>query len=95
VNKQEIYTLIQQYFADKPVNKVSLFGSFARNENSASSDIDLLIQPQKPLGLFTLGRYIADLEDITHTKVDLTTEAGISAEFYHEIQNDLKLLYAK
>ena len=85
MNKEKIYTLIQHYFADKPVNKVLLFGSFARNENERTSDIDLLIQPQKPLGLFTLGRYVADLEDITHRKIDLTTEASLSAAFYNAI----------
>ena len=95
MNKEKVYSQIQDYFSDKPVKRVSLFGSFARDENNDASDIDLLITPQQPLGLFALGRYIADLEDLIKIKIDLTTEGSLSKEFYNGIQKDIKVLYAK
>ena len=34
---------ISQFFLNKPVQRAYLFGSFARNEESAESDIDILV----------------------------------------------------
>jgi predicted nucleotidyltransferase len=33
--------VIQNYFVDKPVLKAFLFGSFARNEGTMESDVDI------------------------------------------------------
>ncbi len=95
MNKEKIYTLIQHYFADKPVSKVSVFGSFARGDDEKSSDIDILIEMEKPVGLFALGRYVADLEDLTQKKVDLATQNGLRKNFYSRIEKDIVVLYAK
>ena len=35
---------IVEYFKTQPVVKVWIFGSFARGEDNANSDVDLLIQ---------------------------------------------------
>jgi predicted nucleotidyltransferase len=41
---QEI-SLLQKYFSDKPVKKVYLFGSYARNTVvKGASDIDILLE---------------------------------------------------
>jgi uncharacterized protein len=89
-----IYKQLQNYFADKPVKKVFVFGSFARNEDKDSSDIDIIISPSHPIGLFTLGNYIADLEDITKKKIDIATQNSITPEFFSLIKNDIKEVYA-
>ncbi len=94
MNKKELYTQIQKYFSDKPVKKVFVFGSLSRDEYDNSSDIDLIILPSHPVGLFTLGRYISDLEEITKRKIDLATQNGVSSEFLKIIQNDLTEVYA-
>ena len=93
-DKNILYKQLQNYFADKPVKKVFVFGSFARNEDRDSSDIDIIITPSHPLGLFTLGNYIADLEDITKRKIDIATQNSITPEFFTLIQKDLKEVYA-
>jgi uncharacterized protein len=89
-----IYKQLQTYFADKPVKTVFVFGSFARNEDNNFSDIDLIINPSHPVGLFALGKYVADLEEITHYKIDIATENSITPEFMSIIKSDLKLVYA-
>jgi uncharacterized protein len=94
MNKQETYEAVRNYFEDKPVSKVFAFGSFSRNEANLSSDIDLIIVPEHPVGLFTLGKYIADLEEITKRKIDLATLNSITPEFKKLIQNDLTEVYA-
>ncbi len=92
--KNKIYEQIQQYFADKPVKKVFVFGSFSKGNENESSDIDLIINPAHPVGLFALGKYISDLERITKRKIDLATQNSITPEFYSIIQNELKEVYA-
>ncbi|MEO5946644.1 MAG: nucleotidyltransferase domain-containing protein [Chitinophagaceae bacterium] len=93
-DKNIIYAQIQDYFTGKPVKKVFVFGSFARNDDKISSDIDLIIQPSHPVGLFALGKYVTDLEEITKKKVDLATQNSITPEFLALIQKDLKEVYA-
>lgn len=89
-----IYKQLQSYFADKPVKKVFVFGSFARNEDKDSSDIDLIISLSHPVGLFVLGKYVADLEEITNRKIDIATQNSITPDFLKLIQKDLKEVYA-
>ena len=40
---EQIQQTVQDYFKDKPVKKVFLFGSYARNEAEENSDVDLLV----------------------------------------------------
>ncbi len=93
-DKNIIYKQLQNYFADKPVKKVFVFGSFARDKDNSSSDIDLIINPSHPVGLFALGKYVADLEEITSRKIDIATQNSITPEFLALIQKDLKEVYA-
>ena len=95
MSKAEIIQLLKKYFADKPVESVSLFGSFSTQKENEFSDIDIIIKPQMPLGLFTLGKYISELEEITKRKIDLATENSITAAFREKIKKDLKVLYVK
>ena len=43
MSTSDIKLLLSGYFKDKPVNKVWLFGSYARGEENTDSDIDLMI----------------------------------------------------
>ena len=94
MNHSETYQKIKQYFTDKPVKKVLVFGSVSRNDDDKHSDIDLIILPSHPLGLIVLGKYVAELEELIHRKVDLATENSITPDFLKQIQNDLQLIYA-
>lgn len=68
-----IKQVVQEYFKDKPVERVYLFGSYARGEADENSDIDLLFTLKKKcrIGYFGLATYVVDLENILHKKVDL------------------------
>src|SRR5512143_2292875 len=50
-----------------------IFGSFARGEQQALSDLDLLIMPQTGTTLFDLARLELALEEIVGRHVDLVT----------------------
>ena len=52
------------------VKKIGVFGSYAREEQTETSDIDLLVEFSKPISFFTLF----DLEDY------LTNKLGVNVE---------------
>ena len=58
------------------IKKAGIFGSFVRGEEKESSDIDILIQPTKGMGLEFVGVKL-ELEDELGRKIDLVTYKGI------------------
>ena len=54
------------------VVKASIFGSYARGENKKTSDVDILIQPPKGMGLGFVGLKL-ELEEKLGKNVDLIT----------------------
>lgn len=93
--RNQVYQLIKDYFINKPVKRVQVFGSFARDEARSCSDIDLILTMEQPVGLIRLAGYKLDLESLLKKKVDLSTEAAISPEFREMIQEDLKIVYER
>ena len=72
-NKASILRLSQQH----GVKNVRLFGSMARDEASAESDVDFLVDLEDGCDLFDLGELLVDLQDLLHRKVDLVTEISL------------------
>jgi uncharacterized protein len=56
---------------------LSLFGSVARDEAGPDSDVDILIELGRPMGLFDLGRIQIRLEEILEQRVDLVMPEGL------------------
>jgi hypothetical protein len=60
------------------VKRAAIFGSFARGEAKANSDIDLLIEyKSKDKSLFDLVDLKSELEEILGRKVDIVTYDSI------------------
>ena len=59
------------------VKKASIFGSYARGEQKKKSDIDILIEPPKRMGLKFVSLAL-EMEKRLGKKVDLITYTGIS-----------------
>lgn len=72
------------------VEKIGIFGSYAREENTEKSDIDFLVKfanvKSKYYAYFGLKNY---LEDNFHKKIDLCREEDIKSEFKEEIQRSV------
>lgn len=88
--------ILQQYFAGIPVKKAYLFGSMARNESSAESDIDILVEldHSEPIGM-KFFIYQSDLQELLHKKVDLVTTEGLSSHVKPFIDKDKVLIYER
>ena len=76
------------------VERVYLFGSYARGEATESSDIDLRVDKGAVRGLKFAG-LLGDLEDALGRKVDLISTNGMDTQFRQAIAPDEVLLYER
>lgn len=90
---------ISSYFATQPVQKAWLFGSYARGEETADSDVDILVVFDKDGGnSISLLKHIKialDLEDILGKKVDLITEGTLMPFAQETAEKDKILIYER
>ncbi|MBW4513610.1 MAG: nucleotidyltransferase family protein [Timaviella obliquedivisa GSE-PSE-MK23-08B] len=63
----------QNTLKDLGVESLMIFGSVVRDEARIDSDIDLLVEFNRPVGLFTFIRLKRYLEEILESSVDLGT----------------------
>jgi uncharacterized protein len=73
----------------------ALFGSFARGEANAKSDIDLLIRFAKPQSLLGHIGVTHQFEDILGKEVDLITENELSPLIRENVLRDLTVIYGE
>lgn len=59
------------------VKTLALFGSVARDDATAASDLDLLVEFDRPTGLLELFNLQAHLEELLGCPVDLGTPASL------------------
>jgi uncharacterized protein len=62
------------------VASVSVFGSAARGEATSSSDIDLLVELARPMGIFEFVRLQNRLQLLLDSRVDLVTPDALHPE---------------
>jgi len=67
------------------IRSISLFGSVARNEARKRSDVDLLVDFEKAIGLFEFARLKIYLEEELGRKVDLVTPEALRKELRDNI----------
>lgn len=62
-----------------PIRSLAVFGSYVRNEQTDASDLDILLDYERPMSFFTLARLRRELETITGLKVDLVLKTTLKA----------------
>ena len=70
------------------VASLSLFGSVARDEARADSDVDVLVELARPSGLLGLMRIRFYLEDLLSAPVDVVTRGGLDAATALNVMRD-------
>ncbi len=74
--------------------RIGIFGSFARNENTPESDIDILVKFKNGITLLQLIKLENDLSEKLGIKVDLVTEGALTNDkLKKSIQKDLKIIF--
>ncbi len=74
---------------DYSVKEIGLFGSFSDDSNTEDSDIDLLVEFERPIGwkYFSLEIY---LENIFGRKIDLVTKNALKEQIKDRILKQVK-----
>lgn len=64
---------------------VRVFGSVARGEADAASDIDFLVDFEPGRSLLDLAALLVDLEDLLGHRVEVVTEPGLKARIRQRV----------
>jgi len=88
----ELFDIIKSHANDIKirfsVKRIGIFGSFARGEQKESSDIDILVEFEKPTfrNFMNLSFY---MEDLLGRKVDLVTVKGLHPRIRPYVEKDV------
>jgi len=77
------------------IERVYLFGSYARGVAHADSDIDLRIDKGHLRGLFQLAGFQQDVQDQLGVRVDILTTQSIDDVFLQNIRDEEVMLYER
>ena len=89
----EIRSAAQELGAQYGVEHIYLFGSYARGEANADSDVDLRLDKGRLRGLFQLAGLQLALEDRLGKKVDLLPSDSLDDRFLSRIRREEVMLY--
>jgi predicted nucleotidyltransferase len=67
------------------VKSLMLFGSVARDEATVASDVDLLVEFEKPIGLLAFVRLQRYLETLLGCSVDLGTLSSLKSDLRESV----------
>ncbi len=79
------------------IAKAWLFGSYAREESTSDSDIDLMIDvpAKKDFSLFDMFQIQHDLENDLQKKVDIVIKGSVTINARENSERDMTLIYEK
>lgn len=69
--------LVKRLASLSGIRSVSVFGSVARGDEGADSDIDFLVETSAEASLFDLARFERDMEQLFLRSVDVVTRASL------------------
>ena len=94
MEREAALTRLRQYeptLRARGVRKLYLFGSTARGEAAAQSDLDLLFEhdPASRFSLFTQADLMMELSSVIGAKVDLIALDGLRPAFRERVQREM------
>ncbi len=71
------------------VEEIGIFGSWVRNEETESSDLDVLITFEKPIGLLELVHMENEISDRLNVDVDLVTKKSLKPRIRDHVSEEV------
>ena len=94
MQRSEININIINYLRPYCPERIGIFGSYARREETTNSDIDILVKFKETLSLLDLAKIHRELSLILGKEVDLVTESSVKNERLKRfIYSDLKIIF--
>ena len=96
---KEIDTILNKIRSSKPeivkefhVKEIGVFGSYVRGEEKDDSDIDILIEFEKPIDLFRFLDLEERLSELSGRKVDLVSKKALKPHIGKVIFEEVQYL---
>ena len=93
--KQKIIEAVETDPHRDVIKSISIFGSYLHGDHKSDSDIDLLLELEKTVGLFTLADIQLNLEKKLGIKVDLIEKDSLDKYIKDEVLAEAKKIYEK
>ncbi|HWQ43759.1 MAG TPA: nucleotidyltransferase domain-containing protein [Desulfosporosinus sp.] len=90
---EEIKAIVEPIARKYGVERVYLFGSYARGDVTENSDVDLRVDKGSLKGMFALCGLYTEIEEALQIKVDALTTGSLEDDFLRKIQKEEVLLY--
>jgi len=71
------------------VTEIGIFGSYLREEQKETSDIDILVEFKRPVGMLTFINLKNYLSDLFETNVDLVTKKALKPRIGQRILSEV------
>jgi uncharacterized protein len=84
----DILSSHRQELQELGVKTIALFGPVVRGEDHSESDFDVLVEFERPIGIFELLRLRHRLEELLGRRVDLVTPTAIKRQLRDRILNE-------
>ncbi len=92
LTREKIVQLLRENYpylaAEYGIRKIGLFGSFIKGQPGETSDIDLVVEFERPIG-FRFIEFAEYLEHLLGRKVDVLTPAGIQGIRVAQVAKDI------
>ncbi len=91
MNASEVIELLRKekaFLRSLNIKSISLFGSYARNEQTNKSDIDLIVEFDVVPSLFEFVRVQRELSDLLGIKVDLVMKGSLKPRVAQRAQKE-------
>lgn len=94
---RRIIEKLKDFFSTQPIEKVWIFGSYARGEERDDSDVDLLVKYTSGtrLGLFGICALKESIEDILGLHVDLVEEGTLYPMIEKTVNSEKVKIYER
>jgi predicted nucleotidyltransferase len=74
------------------LSQIGIFGSYVHNSQTAASDLDILIDVAKPMGLFKFVHLKNHLTDLLGVQVDLVMKSALKPALSERILQETRYL---
>jgi len=80
---------------ENDIEFLGLFGSHARGDQKADSDIDLIVEYKSPKSIFDHVRIQREFSEELGKQVDLVTKKSVHPYIQNYVSRDLRVLYER
>ena len=72
-----------------PIREIGVSGSCVRHEQGTSSDLDILVDFEKPISLFRFVELEAELSEMTGVDVDLVSREALKPHIGESVRREV------